>query len=1087
VPEDEVVDARLIITNAGGSRILYNQRLVDSSDNDCLTFSPQLNTGLINIYLFANELTAWNLDAVSSSAEITDKMVALAWPEPQVDATHPIPMFRKWEGIQLNANGTTTLNGVTLDFSAAGIAGKIERLWAKVEIASISASFADIGGIAITLDSLRLLHLPAEEYLAGRTYAGTAYYTGKSVAAIQGTNYNQTATGFTGGPYVMYAPEHRPKTKADCSYVELYCHLTADAATAFTYRINIGNGLSGGFMPDYNTKTIAELTISRNTCYRLTISQIKGFGTLESATIFASIEPWTQISQEAIIDPNEMHLSGIKKSYSDCQLERGDTWIINWETNHEPRYIWYSDACINPPGSGTQYFWADKDTVAIAMPTCDFRLTLMAPEMLYTADNITWDTLQVADWFIPTFSDNATPDDNGFWRGSIKLTPKPSTDTPTPWPITGTYHLYAGDEHIRARELEMEMDDCPTEPLIPGEIFYDGLCYRIVTKVEENGPYAEINGDLPSGGNGNYTYQWEYSLNDYNYTPVPSGGDGQYYTPGTEIAYGIHYRRKVTDGQGEFGYSNTVQIFLVTLTTTPEITINSNRGRDFWLAFGVNYDEYWMTSNDVTLQLKIAAEAATQVTLTFPNDPTCNEVISIAAGDVQTIDLTTAQKVAVYNTESGITTKSLHITSDADIIVYAINLYQYTTDATAVYPVGSLGKEYYHMGYTPISFDSYSRDGFIVVAVENNTHVYENAINGTLLATLNAGEVFTYFGQYSVEELVGMHIVTDKPVAYFVNTTICFVPYDYWAGDILFEQLFSVDRWGEHFFVPQTEQGIIRVRVMAAMNGTTVSGTNFTVITGSTSLNAGEWFELECANIAGCSVHADKPIMVCAYLVGDDYEINNVTGDPAMGWIPPIEQKTRDVMASRFIAPGSALNNHYAFIITSTDGKDNTTIAVGNGVPAPISGVTWYDNADVGLSFCSYNLPDDNFYRFDNPNGVVVGGYGFGAYESYFYLGAAASRVLSPAMKINGYYSDEVIGMTFGNCNQITFECSSSSPPSSITWTLNGELQPGHTHQAIWSENLPVGDYIARMDVIINEELFTYVTWFRVRCCVADD
>jgi hypothetical protein len=566
-------------------------------------------------------------------------------------------------------------------------------------------------------------------------------------------------------------------------------------------------------------------------------------------------------------------------------------------------------------------------------------------------------------------------------------------------------------------------------------------------------------------------------------------------------------------------YSNTVLIFIVNPTTTEGISLNSNRGKNFWMAFGRNYTNSY---SGVTLQLKIAATQTTNVTLSFQDDPSVNQTYTIAGGTVGTIDLTNDQKNACYNYYSTptITDKSLHITSTDSIVVYAINLYMATTDATAIYPVGSLGSDYFHMGYPPISFDLSSLDGFVIVATApGTTNIYENTLGGTLLATLSEGQVYNHYGANNSTDLSGMHIVADKPVAYYMNHTIAFVPAGgtWYAGDILWEQLFSTDRWGTHFFVPQTEQEKVRIRIMARESGTnlTIPGLvampvgavasdlynqtglmgpievepNNSVITGSqpsiTGLSAGQFVEIDMgAATHGCYIASNKPVMVCSYMVCTNYTTYGGNwGDPAMGWIPPIEQKTRAVVVSRFAASNSNVDKHRALIVTATSGKASTTVAVGGGAAATISGVTWYDNIDAGLSYCSYTLPDDNYYTFDNSNGLVVGGYGFGSYESYYYLGGASARVLTAPLLINGNYSDEIMGDTYGSCTPITFTCAATTTPTSITWKVNGVVQPSYSNLTTWSATLPVSDYMIEMEAVIGTDTFTQITWFRVRSC----
>ncbi|MDR1860689.1 MAG: hypothetical protein LBR06_07210 [Bacteroidales bacterium] len=1122
-PEDDVANARLIITNAAGTSVIYNVKKPDGgTDPDAVDFQLMLRTGAYNLYLFANELASWNLDAVNSVADIREKLVSFGT-APTVDATHTIPMFKAWEGVQLLANGTTTCNGVAVDFSATGNGAKVERMYAKVEVSAINCNYAaDLNGVAISLDSLKMLHLPTTEYVMSRPYSGATFYDGGTVKTTA-ANYTQTAAGFTfngtGSPF--YVPEYVVSNVVHAAYLQLYCHLTGDPSTTFSYKLYIGDGLRSGFMPATTGKTVKELSITRNTNYKLTIAQIKGFGTMESATVYVDVQPWTSVSVDAALESNIMNLSGLLRTCAVCDLESREPWVLNWETNHEPRYIWYLDDCVQqssgggggddddddgPPGSGSGggggvgtgvRLWADKDTVVIVNPSCDHLLTVLAPWFLHSADNgATWDTLRVMDWFTPQFSSNIGPDSQGFYRGRIKLTPKATV--PTAWAVGDLYRLFAGDDKIRLRELAMEIIDCPLEPLSPGLIYYPGICENLTSKVEESTTDNEtVTGELPSGGDGTYSYEWQYSLDSgTTWQTVPANGTGQNYTPGAELAHGINYRRKVTDGQGTFGYSNSVQVFIVTPQTMPNVDAGSNKGRDFWLTFGKSNNSSNYTLSDIYLQLKIAAENTAHVHLAFTADNTADEDITVTGGSVYAKNLSDPQEVAVYNDVLATTTTnlSLHITSDEDIIVYAINLHSASSDATTVYPVGSLGTDYVHLSYKPTNTNNF--DAALIVATENGTHIWQDSNGGTLLATLNAGDVYNHYAAEGAN-LTGTHFVTDKPVAYFANVTIAFVPSTHSSGDILYEQLFSTDRWGTHFFVPQTEQGKTRIRVLASQPGTTVDGSNFSVAAvtdgqGTTgqalpvSLNANQFTELECSVSDGCYIYANHPIAVMAYMVGNYYTMypgDGQHGDPAMAWVPPIEQKARNVMIARFYSANSLVTNHRALIITETAGKDQTTVSVGGGAASLVSAVTWYDNASAGLSFCSYPLNTNSPYVFDNPNGLVITGYGYGNVETYSYLAGAASRILSASLMVNGSYSDEIAGDIYGSCTPITLECEASETPVSITWRINGTVQGAYNNMASWSASFPIDDYIIEMEAVIGTRTFTQITWFRVRCC----
>ncbi|MDR1860813.1 MAG: IgGFc-binding protein, partial [Bacteroidales bacterium] len=548
------------------------------------------------------------------------------------------------------------------------------------------------------------------------------------------------------------------------------------------------------------------------------------------------------------------------------------------------------------------------------------------------------------------------------------------------------------------------------------------------------------------------------------------------------------------------GYTNTVKVYTIgALESAEGLELTANIGKDFYLTFGQNYNRTTAAQigSDVVLQLKIVnpGNNAASVQLAFKNNTSVNQTVNVAANSLSTVTLTTAQKTAVYNVNTGVTNMSMRITSNNYIIVYAISAVSASTDATDVLPVRVLGTDYYQIGYstTTNTYSGVELDGYMVVATEDATHVYLNSLAGTLQATLNTGQVYRYKTAAISDNITGRHIVTDKPVAFFSTTQIGSIPQP--DGDHFFEQMFPVADWGMNFIAPQTVQGKVRIRVVASQNGTNITGSGFTLVTSGvvggytslTGLNAGQFVELDCANAAGCYIAANHPVGVCSYLVGSGYHGKGVAiGGPSIAWLPPIEQTVQSSTLSRF-APGSPsqLATHYALLVTATSNKAATTVSVNNGTPALISGVTWYDNAASGLSFGSYTLPNDNVYRFANTSGMVVGGYGVGSTESYYYMASARARNLVATLNVNSIPYDEMQGRIYYRYNGVdplvTFRCDYNVAPSAISWTLDNVAQPAQNNQSLWQAACAPGDHKVTMTVTIGTESFTQSAWFKIR------
>ena len=68
-----------------------------------------------------------------------------------------------------------------------------------------------------------------------------------------------------------------------------------------------------------------------------------------------------------------------------------------------------------------------------------------------------------------------------------------------------------------------------------------------------------LTGSIPTGGSGTFVYQWYYSVNNFDWQIVITGGNGKDYQPGS-LSQKTYFKRKVTDGSCGEKYSNTITI-----------------------------------------------------------------------------------------------------------------------------------------------------------------------------------------------------------------------------------------------------------------------------------------------------------------------------------------------------------------------------------------------------------------------------------------------------------------------------------------------------------------------------------------------
>ncbi|MDR2064372.1 MAG: IgGFc-binding protein, partial [Prevotellaceae bacterium] len=498
----------------------------------------------------------------------------------------------------------------------------------------------------------------------------------------------------------------------------------------------------------------------------------------------------------------------------------------------------------------------------------------------------------------------------------------------------------------------------------------------------------------------------------------------------------------------------------------------STQGTDFWLSFGRNRDHTYV---EVNLQVRIVTSEEATVTFTYTESGATNTV-NIPAGNVYTYTFNTNEKEKVYSRNQGTSSKSLHIESDVPVSVYALNQRQTTTDATNILPVTSLGDDYYHISYKSNSI-TYN-DGYTVIATEDNTGIYEDNI---LKATLQKGQVYSaYFGAV---DITGKHVTSTGPIAYFVTNGGVWLPCNLTNGsDCLYQQMVSVNKWGNNFLVPVTHRGIERVRIVASQDGTVITQSGGIIVIDtihncgnsrqSLNLDRGQFVELETSlNTCGCYISSNKPVGVCTYLVGEQYHPPVEKGDPSIAWVPPVEQSINGALITPF-APsgGSVLDEHFVLIVTPTATKNQTTMAIGTNPATGLTGGQWCDNTISNLSFYSLPLTNTNeAYFFANPYGLTVMGYGIGEYESYYYLAGSASRNLDAAFYINNiHYQDLNGGITCDtNINfRASIQYGISTIPGYLKWYVDGVEQIAVRDTLEWNGTLSIGMHNVYIDVL---------------------
>ena len=427
----------------------------------------------------------------------------------------------------------------------------------------------------------------------------------------------------------------------------------------------------------------------------------------------------------------------------------------------------------------------------------------------------------------------------------------------------------------------------------------------------------------------------------------------------------------------------------------------TTEGKAFWLSFATNYEADG--PDEVYLEIKFVASQPSQVKITYTENG-ASETLNIPVG-VTSYVLNSAQRFNSYNMSAGRTHKSIYIESDHNISVIAMNQRQNSSDASIVLPVEACGKSYRLIGYG----ETFKEEWSIIISMSHDTYIF---IDEDPAIPLDLGEVYITQTGSSLGKLVR----GNKPFVIFTHNICVTIPNEINACDCLFEQLIPIASWGTKFMATVTSRSLERVKIFPSKDATTVHFSPAplsslyppNVVYGSTVImNAGRGYEIEIAR--NTFITSDAAIAVASFMVGDFYTAAVFDGDPAMAWVPAIDQNVTKVTIAPFIAEATAIDHHYVTIVAQTAHTASVKYSINGGALQSPSGGAWANHAS---GYSVYNMPINAdktaAYTFTCPTGLTLTGYGYGERESYSYMAGASVRKLVSYFTVNGAHYQDV-------------------------------------------------------------------------------
>lgn len=421
-------------------------------------------------------------------------------------------------------------------------------------------------------------------------------------------------------------------------------------------------------------------------------------------------------------------------------------------------------------------------------------------------------------------------------------------------------------------------------------------------------------------------------------------------------------------------YRIGVIILLSTLTFVANAQKFSNRGRDFWVGYGLHYLMELGQDNSQEMVLYFSAEQAANVRVTIKGNlnstvqnyavPPNSVIISqpmpkSGANDCRLYDLPPAYG---GGGTSRVFARSIHIESDVPVVAYAHISGAGSSGATMLMPVESWGYSYISVNSQQAIRAAGTGDGafswLYIVADHDNTMVEitpsvplrNGAMPGVpFTATLNKGEIYQVVGA-AISATNGQDLTGTKvrsianaaggcyPVGVFAGSSLTLISCNKTNtgfGDNLIQQIFPTQAWGKTYLTaPFSASGdatvanpsIFRITVKdpgtnVRKNGATLGG-----------LINGTYYEY--ISTTADYIEADKPILVTQYIPSMTDGTNNTCnyqglGDPEMVYLSPIEQSINNVGFYRNTATNILVN--YLTLIIPTPGLNSLTVDGGTG------------------------------------------------------------------------------------------------------------------------------------------------------------
>lgn len=207
--------------------------------------------------------------------------------------------------------------------------------------------------------------------------------------------------------------------------------------------------------------------------------------------------------------------------------------------------------------------------------------------------------------------------------------------------------------------------------------------------------------------------------------------------------------------------------------------------------------------------------------------------------------------------------KGIYVQSDNEVAIYAVNKADNSTDACIVFPVDTLGDEYYVITWN-------ERSQFMIISTEDNTEVTitvgrtgtainfnSQAYNSGMSFTMNMTQFQTFhaFGGLN-SDYSGTHITSSKVIAVFSGSQCNEIGLG--ACDHMISQMTPVETFGNNFITINMAScnRPVNFKIVVSENDTLVNISGRSIVS---LLKPGDSYSFSTTNLTSTVVLTDKP------------------------------------------------------------------------------------------------------------------------------------------------------------------------------------------------------------------------------------